>query len=122
MKKTIALLLTFVTLLSYADAKEDLAAEDLHIPDTGGGRSSAVKKGKVGRSCSPPFCVSARVCHAPLPKPDHGEGGSAYLFLHEIGKPPALFSAATFTKDKTRTKKLLTFGVHLAMIQPSQTR
>ena len=37
MKKAIALLLTFVTLLSYADAKEDLAAEDLHIPDTDGG-------------------------------------------------------------------------------------
>ena len=37
MKKAIALLLTFVTLLSYADAKADLAAEDLHIPDTGGG-------------------------------------------------------------------------------------
>lgn len=37
MKKAIALLLTFVTLLSYADAKEDLAAEDLHIPGTGGG-------------------------------------------------------------------------------------
>ena len=31
MKKAIALLLTFVTLLSFADAKEDLAAEDLHI-------------------------------------------------------------------------------------------
>lgn len=31
MKKAIALLLTFVTLLSYADAKKDLAAEDLHI-------------------------------------------------------------------------------------------
>lgn len=37
MKKAIALLLTFVTLLSFANAKEDLAAEDLHIPDTGGG-------------------------------------------------------------------------------------
>ena len=37
MKKAIALLLTFVTLLSYADAKGDLAAENLHIPDTGGG-------------------------------------------------------------------------------------
>ena len=37
MKKAIALLLTFVTLLSFADAKEDLAAEDLHIPGTGGG-------------------------------------------------------------------------------------
>ena len=37
MKKAIALLLTFVTPLSFADAKEDLAAEDLHIPDTGGG-------------------------------------------------------------------------------------
>ena len=35
MKKAIALLLTFVTLLSFANAKEDLAAEDLHIPGTG---------------------------------------------------------------------------------------
>ena len=35
MKKSIALLLTFVTLLSFANAKEDLAAEDLHIPGTG---------------------------------------------------------------------------------------
>ena len=31
MKKAIALLLTFVTLLFFADAKKDLAAEDLHI-------------------------------------------------------------------------------------------
>ena len=31
MKKAIALLLTFVTLLSFADAKNDLAAEDLHL-------------------------------------------------------------------------------------------
>ena len=37
MKKAIALLLTFVTLLSFADAKEDLAAENLHIPGTGEG-------------------------------------------------------------------------------------
>ena len=35
MKKAIALLLTFVTLLSFANAKEDLAAEDPHIPGTG---------------------------------------------------------------------------------------
>ena len=35
MKKAIALLLTFVTLLSFANAKEDLAAEDLPIPGTG---------------------------------------------------------------------------------------
>ena len=35
MKKAIALLLTFVTLLSFANPKEDLAAEDLHIPGTG---------------------------------------------------------------------------------------
>ena len=35
MKKAIALLLTFVTLLSFANAKEDLAAEDLHSPGTG---------------------------------------------------------------------------------------
>ncbi len=37
MKKRLLLLLTFVTLLSFADAKEDLAAEDLHIPGTGEG-------------------------------------------------------------------------------------
>ena len=37
MKKAIALLLTFVTLLSFANAKEDLAAEDLRIPGTGEG-------------------------------------------------------------------------------------
>ena len=44
------------------------------------------------------------------------------FILHEIEKPPALFSAATFTKDEMRAKKLLTFGVHLAMIQPTKTR
>ena len=43
----------------------------------------STKKGKAGRSLSPSFCVSARVCHAPLPKPDHGEGGSAYLICTE---------------------------------------
>ena len=44
------------------------------------------------------------------------------FILHEIEKPPTLFSAATFTKDEMRAKKLLTFGVHLAMIQPTKTR
>ena len=47
---------------------------------------------------------------------------SRVFILHEMGKPPALFSAATFTKDEMRAKKLLTFGVHLAMIQPTKTR
>ncbi|WP_419036105.1 hypothetical protein [Dysosmobacter sp.] len=42
--------------------------------------------------------------------------------MHEIEKPPTLFSAATFTKDEMQAKKLLTFGVHLAMIQPTKTR
>ena len=44
------------------------------------------------------------------------------FILHEIEKPPLLFSAATFTKDEMRAKKLLTFGFHLAMIQPTKTR
>ncbi|WP_418736826.1 hypothetical protein [Dysosmobacter sp.] len=44
------------------------------------------------------------------------------FILHEMGKPPALFSAATFTKDETRAKKLLTFGFHLAMMQPTKTQ
>ena len=35
MKKSNDLLLTFVTLMSFANAKEELAAEDLHIPGTG---------------------------------------------------------------------------------------
>ena len=47
MKKAIALLLTFVTLLSFADAKEDLAAVDLGIPETSDGYSIAVKKGNT---------------------------------------------------------------------------
>ena len=53
-----------------------------------------------------------------------GTGRSIFLvfILHEIEKPPLLFSAATFTKDEMRAKKLLTFGVHLAMIQPTKTR
>ncbi|MEF2658189.1 hypothetical protein, partial [Dysosmobacter sp.] len=38
------------------------------------------------------------------------------FILHEIEKPPALFSAATFTKDEMRAKKLLTFGVHLRSV------
>ena len=64
------------------------------------------------------FCISER----PI-RPGQDGAFSAYLFcLHEIGKPPALFSAATFTKDELLAKKLLTFGVHLAMIQPTKTR
>jgi hypothetical protein len=64
------------------------------------------------------FCISER----PI-RPEQDGAFSAYLFcLHEIGKPPALFSAATFTKDELLAKKLLTFGVHLAMIQPTKTR
>ncbi|MDY3653226.1 MAG: hypothetical protein SO041_05420 [Dysosmobacter sp.] len=53
-----------------------------------------------------------------------GAGWSIFrvFILHEIEKPPALFSAATFTKDEMWAKKLLTFGVHLAMIQPTKTR
>ena len=53
-----------------------------------------------------------------------GAGRSIFrvFILHEIEKPSILFSAVTFTKDKTRAKKLLTFGVHLAMIQPTKTR
>ena len=64
------------------------------------------------------FCISER----PI-RPGQDGAFSAYLFcLHEIGKPPALFSAATFTKDELLAKKLLTFGFHLAMIQPTKTR
>ena len=44
------------------------------------------------------------------------------FILHEMGKPPALFSAATFTKDELLAKKLLTFGFHLAMMQPTKTQ
>jgi hypothetical protein len=53
-----------------------------------------------------------------------GAGRSIFrvFILHEIEKPPLLFSAAPFTKDEMRAKKLLTFGVHLAMIQPTKTR
>ena len=53
-----------------------------------------------------------------------GAGWSIFrvFILHEIEKPPLLFSAAPFTKDEMRAKKLLTFGVHLAMIQPTKTR
>ena len=35
MKNALAALLTLVTSLSFANATEDLAAEDLHIPGTG---------------------------------------------------------------------------------------
>ena len=62
------------------------------------------------------FCISER----PI-RPGQDGAFSAYLFcLHEIGKPPALFSAATFTKDELLAKKLLTFGFHLAMMQPTK--
>jgi len=62
------------------------------------------------------FCISER----PI-RPEQDGAFSAYLFcLHEIGKPPALFSAATFTKDELLAKKLLTFGFHLAMMQPTK--
>ena len=47
---------------------------------------------------------------------------SRVFILHEIEKPPALFSAATFTKDELLAKKLLTFGFHLAMMQPTKTQ
>ena len=39
--------LDYMTVLSYADAKEDLAAVDLNIPDTSDGYSIAVKKGNT---------------------------------------------------------------------------
>jgi len=61
--------------------------------------------------------------HIRTPDPA-GTGQSIFrvFILHEIEKPPTLFSAATFTKDEMQAKKLLTFGVHLAMIQPTKTR
>ena len=64
-----------------------------------------------------------RFLHIRTPAPT-GAGRSIFrvFILHEIEKPPTLFSAATFTKDEMRAKKLLTFGVHLAMIQPTKTR
>ena len=64
-----------------------------------------------------------RFLHIRTPDPV-GAGRSIFrvFILHEIEKPPALFSAATFTKDEMWAKKLLTFGVHLAMIQPTKTR
>ena len=74
---------------------------------------------KKCRSRRPRF----RFLHIRTPAPA-GTGRSIFrvFILHEIEKPPALFSAATFTKDEMRAKKLLTFGVHLAMIQPTKTR
>ena len=57
--------------------------------------------------------------------PNPAEAGrriSRVFILHEIEKPPALFSAATFTKDELLAKKLLTFGFHLAMMQPTKTQ
>ena len=39
--------LDYMTVLSYADAKEDLAAVDLGIPETSDGYSIAVKKGNT---------------------------------------------------------------------------
>ena len=75
------------------------------------------KKVRLQPDVIPFFCISEHLLRL-------GQDGafSAYLFLHEIEKPPALFSAATFTKDEIRAKKLLTFGFHLAMMQPTKTR
>ena len=75
------------------------------------------KKCRSRRPRSRFFCISERPLRL-------GQDGafSTYLFLHEIEKPPALFSAATFTKDEIRAKKLLTFGFHLAMMQPTKTQ
>ena len=55
MKKAIALLLTFVTLLSFANAKEDLAAEDLHIPGTVKADPSLSRREKRGGPFRPHF-------------------------------------------------------------------
>jgi hypothetical protein len=64
-----------------------------------------------------------RFLHIRTPAPA-GTGRRIFhvFILHEIEKPPALFSAATFTKDEMRAKKLLTFGFHLAMMQPTKTQ
>jgi len=77
--------------------------------------ASAQKKCRSRRPRSRFFCISERSIRL-------GQDGafSTYLFLHEIEKPPALFSAATFTKDELLAKKLLTFGFHLAMMQPTK--
>nr|WP_302647607.1 hypothetical protein [uncultured Dysosmobacter sp.] len=75
------------------------------------------KKVRIPPDVIPIFCISER-----LLRPGRGGAFSPYLFLHEIEKPPTLFSAATFTKVKMQAKKLLTFGVHLAMIQPTKTQ
>ncbi len=55
MKKAIALLLTFVTLLSFANAKEDLAAEDLHIPAPVKADPSLSRREKRGGPFRPHF-------------------------------------------------------------------
>ena len=75
------------------------------------------KKVRIPPDVIPIFCISER-----LLRPGRDGAFSPYLFLHEIEKPPTLFSAATFTKDEMQAKKLLTFGVHLAMIQPTKTQ
>ena len=75
------------------------------------------KKVRIPPDVIPHFCISER-----LLRPGQGGVFSPYLFLHEIEKPPALFSAATLTKDEMRAKKLLTFGFHLAMMQPTKTQ
>ncbi|WP_302645851.1 hypothetical protein [uncultured Dysosmobacter sp.] len=74
------------------------------------------------KSAAPAGCDPASL-HIRTPDPA-GAGRSIFrvFILHEIEKPLLLFSAATFTKDETRAKKLLTFGVHLAMIQPTKTQ
>ena len=73
------------------------------------------KKVRLPPDVIPFFCISER----PI-RPGQDGAFPAYLFLHEIEKPLALFSAATFTKDEMRAKKLLTFGFHLAMMQPTK--
>ena len=75
------------------------------------------KKSADPAGCDPAFL------HIRTPDPV-GAGRSIFrvFILHEIEKPSILFSAATFTKDEMWAKKLLTFGVHLAMIQPTKTQ
>ena len=74
------------------------------------------KKVQIPPSEIPFFCISERRIRRA------GRSIFRVFILHEIGKPPTLFSAAAFTKDEMRAKKLLTFGVHLAMIQPTKTQ
>jgi len=74
------------------------------------------------KSAAPAGCDPAFL-HIRTSNPTGAEWSIFRVFiLHEIEKPPVLFSVATFTKDEMRAKKLLTFGVHLAMIQPTKTQ